>query len=55
MFGDGLHKLVQDFVKEHGITCPEAIYQSDAVIENAYELIERMVEIVGYAEIEEEK
>lgn len=53
MFGDGLHKLVQDFVEEHGITCPEAIYQNDAVISNAYELIEKMVEIVGYAKIDD--
>lgn len=54
MFGDGLHQLVQDFVKDNDITCAETIYQSDRVIENAYELIHKMVEIVGYAPMKDD-
>lgn len=37
------------FIAEQQITCPETIYQADRVILNAYEFIERVCEIVGYA------
>lgn len=33
---------------EQEITCPETIHQSDRVIENAYEFIEVLAEVVGY-------
>ena len=55
MLNDGLHKLVQDFIKEHGVSCSEAIYDNDAVIENAYELLEKMFDIVGYDKVEEDE
>jgi len=42
------------FRDKHDISCPETIYQTDRVIVDAYEFIERLVEIVGYKEEEEE-
>ncbi|WP_342487268.1 hypothetical protein NSQ30_10340 [Bacillus sp. FSL R7-0651] len=33
-------KRVKRFMEENGIKCEEAIYQTDGVIENAYEFIE---------------
>lgn len=47
---DTLEAIVKAFVDEQGITCAEAIYQTDRVIENAYEFIERLCEFVGYAD-----
>ena len=49
-----LLKLCQDFIKEQKITCPETVFQCDWVIENAYEFIEQICEIVGYADEEDE-
>lgn len=43
-----LHALCKEFIKANKIDCPEAIYQCDGVIENAYELIENIANIVGY-------
>ena len=45
-----LEAEVKRFVKEHRISCPEAICQNDDVIVDAYEFIENLVEIVGYFE-----
>ena len=45
-----LLELCQKFVRDNGISCPEAIYQTDRVIENAYEFIEAICELVGYDE-----
>lgn len=45
-----LEAEVKRFVKEHRISCPEAICQNDNVIIDAYEFIENLVEIVGYFE-----
>jgi hypothetical protein len=44
-----LHKICLDFIEKQKITCPETIYQSDRVIENAYEFIQEICEVVGYA------
>jgi predicted GNAT family N-acyltransferase len=49
-----LLKLCQDFIKEQKICCAEDVYQTDSIIENAYEFIEQICEIVGYAEEEED-
>lgn len=38
------------FIQEQQIYCSESVYQMDHVIENAYEFIEDICEIVGYAE-----
>lgn len=43
-----LWTLCERFIREQRITCPEAVAQSDHVIENAYEFIEQVCGIVGY-------
>lgn len=47
-----LKALVQNFVEKQEIYCAETISQTDRVIENAYEFIIDLVEIVGYKEEE---
>jgi hypothetical protein len=42
-----------EFVEAQRIGCPEIIYQTDWVIENAYEFIEDVCDIVGYKEDKE--
>lgn len=49
-----LLKLCQKFIKDNKISCPEAIYQCDWVINNAYDFIENICDIVGYLNPEEE-
>lgn len=34
--------------EKHHVSCPETISQSDHVIEDAYELIEQLADVVGY-------
>ncbi len=46
--GVKLVSIVQEFVDRLRISCPEAIHQTDRVIENAYGLIESLVDVVGY-------
>lgn len=43
---------VEAFVKAQRISCPEAVCQSDNVIINAYEFIEKLCDIAGYYEDE---
>lgn len=43
-----LTAIVRAFVEKHRISCPEIIYQTDYVIENAYGLIEELCDVVGY-------
>jgi len=50
-----LEQIIRDFIEEHHISCPEVIHQSDRVIENAYELIEALVDQVGYYNYPEEE
>lgn len=45
-----LFNLCQDFIRDNKIRCAEDIYQKDRVIENAYNFIEEICEIVGYHE-----
>lgn len=40
--------LCRDFIRNNRITCNETIYQTDSVIQNSYELVKKMCEIVGY-------
>jgi hypothetical protein len=49
-----LLELCERFIKEQNIFCAETIYQSDHVIENAYEFIENVADIVGYIPCEED-
>lgn len=41
-------ELIKQFMEDNGIYTPEAIYQSDHVIANAYEFIEELCNEVGY-------
>ena len=43
-----LLELCERFILEQQIFCSETIYQTDHVIENAYEFIENVADIVGY-------
>lgn len=36
-----LYNTVMKFMIDNGVTCSEAIYQTDRVIENAYEFIDQ--------------
>jgi len=45
-----LWKVCQNFIKDQRISCPETVHQSDRVIENAYDFIARVCEIVGFYE-----
>ena len=47
-------KLCKKFIKDNEISCPETICQSDKVIQNAYDFIEEICEIVGYHKYEED-
>lgn len=49
-----LLKLCKKFIHDQKITCSECVHQSDRVIENAYELIENICDIVGYCEVDDE-
>jgi len=49
-----LEEIVRKFVEEYRISCPETIHQTDRVIENAYQLIEELVDVVGYYEDSDE-
>jgi len=42
------------FIEDQRIHCSESVYQTDRVIENAYEFIEGICDIVGYYEDEDD-
>lgn len=50
-----LLELCKSFINEQQITCAESVWQSDRVIENAYELIEKICNICGYYEYKEDE
>jgi hypothetical protein len=43
----------REFVDEQKIICAETVAQMDNVIENAYDFIEEVCEIVGYSKSED--
>lgn len=45
---DALWDHAKKFISEQNIHRAETIYQTDRVIENAYEFIEGVADIVGY-------
>ena len=45
---DDLESFCRAFINSHGITCAETIYQTDKIIEDAYEFIEGICNIIGY-------
>lgn len=50
-----LWALCMEFVEQQRISCPEAIYQTDRVIENAYDFVADVCERVGYFKEEDEE
>jgi hypothetical protein len=46
--------LCKLFIDQNDISCSETIYQTDHVIENAYEFIEQVCDLVGYKKVENE-
>jgi hypothetical protein len=48
-----LMDAVRRFIEDNHITCAETISQTDRVIENAYDFIEELAEIAGYAKAEQ--
>lgn len=45
---------VQQFIKRHDIFCEECIYDNDTIAEESLEFIERLCDIVGYTEEDEQ-
>lgn len=43
------------FIEEQEIGCAETIYQTDWVIENAYEFVEDVCNVVGYLPYKDEE
>lgn len=43
-----LWSYCEKFFREQEISCPETIAQTDSVIENAYDFIEGVGDIIGY-------
>jgi hypothetical protein len=52
---DPLYKHCREFVEKQNINCEETVYQTDRVIENAYEFIDGCCEIVGYKKCEDDE
>lgn len=50
-----LRTIVEEFIAKQNIHCAEVVWQSDRVVENSYELIQKLCEIVGYANLPEEE
>lgn len=49
-----LYDLCLKFINENDIYCDETVYQSDRVIQEAYDFIAEICEIVGYKEFEDD-
>ena len=45
-----IEDVVKKFIDDNNIDCAETIYQVDKVIENAYDFIQELCELVGYKE-----
>jgi hypothetical protein len=43
--------LCKNFIIEQRIYCGETIYQSDSIIENSYNFIEDLCEVIGYYQL----
>lgn len=46
--GTDITSVCKRFIRDHRISHPEQIYQTDKIIEDAYEFIEEICNIVGY-------
>jgi hypothetical protein len=51
---DAVLDAIQAFITEQRIICPETIYQTDRVAENALPFIERLCDLVGYQRDDED-
>lgn len=47
--------MVENFILDNKIRCSESIWQRDNIIENAYDFIENLCDIVGYYKDDEEE
>lgn len=45
---DKVWEICEKFMKDQEIRCVEDVHQTDRVIENAYEFIEEVCNIIGY-------
>jgi hypothetical protein len=54
ILGRDLLRLARKFIAENEITCSETVYQTDRVIEGAYDFIEAICELIGYAPRDED-
>jgi hypothetical protein len=52
---DELLEECMNFIRDNEINCPETIYQSDEVILNAQQFIEKICNIVGYYDLQEDE
>lgn len=52
--GQKLLEIVRAFVAKHDITCEETIFQTDRVIENAYDFMADLVKVAGFAPSEDD-
>ena len=55
MMRDELLEVCMKFIQDNQINCRENIYQSDRVVLNAQEFIERICDVVGYYDVEEDE
>lgn len=44
-----------NFIEKQNIYCRETVYQTDRVIENSYEFVADICEIVGYVDHDDEE
>jgi CO dehydrogenase/acetyl-CoA synthase epsilon subunit len=51
---EALWEHAKKFIRDQQITCAETVYQTDRVIENAYEFIQGVADIVGYLEVDDD-
>lgn len=49
-----LRTIVEEFITKQNIHCAEVVWQSDRVVENSYEFIQKLCDIVGYVKLPEE-
>ena len=49
-----LYDIVEKFINDNRIWGAECIYTYDRVIENSYEFMHKLCDVVGYKELEDE-
>ncbi len=51
---DKLYQIVEKFIDSNDIYCAETIFQTDRVIEGAYDFIYELCNVMGYKDVEDE-